>query len=144
MPTHNLPAPTPQPSDPESHLPPDHWPLPELTEVEHARHEPAPGDYAAVQASPEFAELKRRFRTFAFPLSIAFLAWYFLYVLLSMYAVDFMKTPLLGHLNWGLFLGLLQFVTTFGLTALYIRHANKNLDPLATQLRDRLEGGAER
>jgi uncharacterized membrane protein (DUF485 family) len=42
----------------------------------------------------------------------------------------------------GLIMGLLQFVTTFGITWLYVRHANRNLDPLATELRDELEGGA--
>ena len=39
-------------------------------------------------------------------------------------------------------LGLAQFVTTFLITWLYVRHANRNLDPLAGQLRDELEGGS--
>lgn len=97
--------------------------------------------FIAMQGSAEFATLRRKFRNFSFPLSIAFLVWYFGYVLLSTYAVDFMKTPVMGHVNLGILLGLLQFVTTFGITALYIRHANKNLDPIATQLREQLEAG---
>ena len=40
----------------------------------------------------------------------------------------------------GLLLGLLQFVTTFLITWMYIRHANKNLDPIASKLRAELEG----
>ncbi|WP_370590323.1 DUF485 domain-containing protein [Tessaracoccus sp. SD287] len=94
-----------------------------------------------MQGSEEFAELRKRFRNFSFPLSIAFLVWYFAYVLLSTYAEDFMKTPVFGNVNLGILLGLLQFVTTFGITALYIRHANKNLDPIATRLREELEAG---
>jgi uncharacterized membrane protein (DUF485 family) len=39
-------------------------------------------------------------------------------------------------------MGLAQFVTTFLITWLYVRHANRNLDPLAGQLRDELEGGS--
>jgi len=36
----------------------------------------------------------------------------------------------------------MQFVTTFLITWLYIRHAGKNLDPLAASLREKLEGDA--
>ena len=46
--------------------------------------------YEEVQAGPEFAALRRRLRHFVFPLTAIFLAWYFLYVLLSTYAPDVM------------------------------------------------------
>ncbi|WP_343885235.1 DUF485 domain-containing protein [Luteococcus sanguinis] len=94
---------------------------------------------ARIQTSDDFQELKRRFRNFAFPLSAAFLVWYFLFVLLSVYAVDFMRKPIAGNITIGLVLGLLQFLTTFLITWLYIRHANKNLDPIASRLRSELE-----
>ena len=42
-----------------------------------------------------------------------FLAWYLLYVLLADYAHDFMSTKVVGNINIGLILGLLQFVSTF-------------------------------
>ncbi|RIQ29169.1 DUF485 domain-containing protein [Jiangella rhizosphaerae] len=93
-----------------------------------------------MQASPEFAELRRRFRNFAFPMTAAFLAWYLLYVLLSTYAVDFMSQRVVGNINVGLLFGLGQFASTFLITWLYIRHADRKLDPLATQIRDELEG----
>ena len=32
-------------------------------------------EYREAQDSPEFLELKRRFRSFAFPMTFAFLAW---------------------------------------------------------------------
>ena len=128
------------PDDPERHLPPHHNPLPELT-GEHG-HTISQADIDRVHASPEFAQLRTSFRNFAFPMTLAFLVWYFLYVLLSTYAQGFMSIPLFGYLNVGLVMGLGQFVTTFGITWLYVRHANRELDPLAAQLRDELEGGS--
>ena len=93
-----------------------------------------------MQASPEFQELKSRFRRFVFPMTLAFLVWYFLYVLLAIYATDFMSTKVVGEINWGLILGLGQFVTTFVITAIYIRFANRSLDPGSAAIRDELEG----
>ena len=98
-----------------------------------------PEEYAQAQASPEFVELKRRFRRFAFPMTVAFLTWYLLYVLLSTYAPDFMATPVFGNVNLGLLLGLAQFVSTFAITHLYVAHANRSTDPIADEMRDRLE-----
>ncbi|HEX7349502.1 DUF485 domain-containing protein [Brachybacterium sp.] len=101
---------------------------------------PTPEQFLAVQQSEEFGQLRRSFRGFAIPMTVAFLIWYFAYVLLSTYAEGFMATPVFGNLNIGLLLGISQFVMTFLITWLYIRHANKSLDPIATTLRDELEG----
>jgi uncharacterized membrane protein (DUF485 family) len=98
-----------------------------------------PEEYAQAQASPEFVELKRRFRRFAFPMTVAFLGWYLLYVLLSTYASDFMATPVFGNVNLGILLGLAQFVTTFVITHVYVAHADKRTDPIADEMRERLE-----
>jgi uncharacterized membrane protein (DUF485 family) len=75
-------------------------------------------------------------------MTAVFVVWYFLYVLLSTYAHGFMSLPFIGYINVGMAMGLAQFVTTFLITWLYVRHANRNLDPLAGQLRDELEGGS--
>ncbi len=104
-----------------------------------AKREPTRDEFVEVSKTPEFTQLRKNFRGFAFPMTIAFLVWYFAFVLLSTYATGFMTRPLIGEVNIGIFLGLMQFVTTFLLTWLYIRHANKNLDPLAGQIRARLE-----
>lgn len=125
--------------DPEPHHHIDYSPLPEILAHGPEKHEPSPEEFSAVANSPEYIELRRKFKRFAFPMSAAFLIWYFAYVLLSVYARDFMATPLFGNVNLGMFLGLLQFATTFLITWLYIRHANKNLDPLAAKLRSELE-----
>jgi uncharacterized membrane protein (DUF485 family) len=75
-------------------------------------------------------------------MAAAFLLWYFLYVLLADYAHEFMATPVFGNVNIGLILGLLQFVSTFGITMWYVSYANKRLDPIAEDLRNDLEGAA--
>jgi uncharacterized membrane protein (DUF485 family) len=98
-----------------------------------------PEEYQEAQASPEFTELRKRFRSFAFPMTVAFLVWYLLFVLLSTYAHDFMATRVLGNISLGLIFGLLQFVSTFVITHLYVAHANKKTDPIADEMRDRLE-----
>jgi uncharacterized membrane protein (DUF485 family) len=93
-----------------------------------------------MQATPEFAELRRRVRGFAFPVSAAFLLWYLAYVLLASYARDLMATPLLGAVNVGLVIGLLQFVSTFVIATISVRHSRRRIDPLADGIRVRLEG----
>lgn len=98
--------------------------------------------YVAVQESAEFGELRRSYRSFAFPLTVAFSAWYFLYVLLSTYAGDFMGTKLLGNINVALVLGLAQFLTTFLIAWWYARHAAAKLDPKAEAIKSRMEGDA--
>jgi uncharacterized membrane protein (DUF485 family) len=96
-----------------------------------ARHDPV---YDELAARPEFAELRHRYRRFVIPATAAFLAWYGLYVLASMFAHDFMSTKLFGNINIALVWGLLQFLTTFLLAFVYARYSNANLDPLARQL----------
>ena len=106
------------------------------------RTEPAPPggiDYIAVEESPPFKELKRTQRSFVFPLSIAFLAWYFAYVLLSSFAPEFMAQRVWGYITLGLLLGLGQFVTTFAITMAYVSFANRKLDPKAQAIREDLE-----
>ena len=98
-----------------------------------------PEEYRQAQESAEFTELRRRFRRFAVPMTVAFLAWYLLYVLLSTYASDFMSTKVFGNVNIGILLGLGQFVTTFVITTLYVRHAARSTDPIADEMRERLE-----
>jgi uncharacterized membrane protein (DUF485 family) len=98
--------------------------------------------YEQMQATPEFADLRRRLRRFVFPMSVAFLVWYLVYVLLASYAPDFMAIKVFGNINIGLIIGLLQFVTTFVITTVYVRYANQHLDPAAEKIREQIEGVA--
>ncbi|MFE9628697.1 DUF485 domain-containing protein [Streptomyces sp. NPDC006527] len=103
---------------------------------------PSTEEFVAVQESAEFGELRRSYRSFAFPLTVAFIAWYLLYVLLSNYAGDFMGTKLFGNINVAFVLGVAQFVTTFLIAWWYSRHAAAKLDPKAEAIKSRMEGGA--
>ena len=102
--------------------------------------EPSETDYQRVQRSPEFQELRSRFRRFVFPMTALFLVWYLVYVLLAAYAHDFMSIRVSGNITVGLLLGLGQFVSTFAITMLYARWANTHQDPIADELRQHIEG----
>ena len=96
-----------------------------------ARHDPA---YDQLHDEPDFVELRRAYRAFVFPATVAFLTWYLLYVVMSNWATGFMNTVLFGNINVALVFGLLQFVTTFLLAWLYSRYSTSRLDPLARSL----------
>ena len=99
---------------------------------DHARaHDPV---YDELHAAAEFTQLRRAFRSFVFPTTVAFLAWYLLYVVMSMWAHDFMSKEVWGNVNVALVFGLLQFVTTFLLAWVYSRYSTNRLDPLARRL----------
>ncbi len=93
-----------------------------------------------MQASPEFQDLRSRLRKFVFPMTAFFLIWYGIYVLLGAFATDFMATEVFGNVNVGLIIGLGQFLTTFIITGLYVRFANRELDPRSAAIREELEG----
>jgi uncharacterized membrane protein (DUF485 family) len=99
-------------------------------------------DFTEVQQTERFKELRRRHRSFVFPMAVFFLLWYFAYVLLADYAHEFMATPVFGNINVGIILGLLQFVSTFAITMTYVSYANRKLDPIAAELRHELEEAA--
>lgn len=105
-----------------------------------AGHDDVARRYLEVQAGPEFQDLRSTFRRFVFPVTAFFLVWYFLYVLLSVFAPGFMGTKVFGSVNIGLLMGLGQFVTTFAITLAYSRWAGRELDPRADAVGATLEG----
>lgn len=113
-------------------------PVPDPRPASQAQAEAA---YVAMQASPEFQLLRHRLRVFVFPMSLAFLAWFLLYVLMSGFARGFMAQKVAGEINVAYVFGLLQFVSTFGIAYAYSRYAEKRLDPLAEELHTQLEEG---
>lgn len=127
----------------EFHLPKDHWPLPELTHLEkQPRPHPSANSFQQMRASADYQQLRKSFTGFAFPMVITFVGLYFVFVLTAVYAPGFMGTKVIGNINVGVLFGLLNFATTYLVTWLYVRHANKNLDPLSTKLREQIEAGA--
>nr|WP_042414667.1 DUF485 domain-containing protein [Streptacidiphilus anmyonensis] len=91
--------------------------------------------YRAVHESPEFREIRTRYRRFVLPATAAFLLWYLLYVVLAVSAPQLMARPIAGPLNTAWLLGLLQFASTFLLAWLYARHARAHRDRAALGLR---------
>jgi uncharacterized membrane protein (DUF485 family) len=100
---------------------------------------PTEAKYLAVQGSPEFQDLRKRYRGWVIPVTLVSLAWYFVYVLLAAYATGFMGQKVWGNVNVGLILGLLQFVTTFAVTSAYVRFAGRTLDPASSRIREKME-----
>ncbi|MFB6894606.1 DUF485 domain-containing protein [Kitasatospora sp. NPDC056327] len=91
--------------------------------------------YKAVQQSAAFRRIRHSYRTFVFPVSGVFLAWYLLYVAAQAAAPGLMRHPVAGPVNVAWLLGLLQFATTFLLTWLYSRNARTKRDRAALSLR---------
>ena len=97
----------------------------------------------AMHGDPRFLHLKKSLYSFIFPMSLAFMAWYLLYVLMSAFARDFMSASLFGNVNVALVFGLLQFVTTFSIAILYSSYSRKRLDTAAAVVREALESSTE-
>lgn len=100
-------------------------------------------DFAAIQHTPEFQQLRSRLRRFVFPVSVLFLSWYLVYVLLAAYARSFMSIQLFGAINVGMVLGFLQFVSTAVITVWYVRFARTRLDPATERIRGQVGVDAE-
>jgi len=100
--------------------------------------------YEAVHFTREFRTLRRHFGSFAVPVTVLFLIWYFLYVVVAAFAPGFMRIRVIGEVNIGLCFGVLQFASSFVITIAYRRWARRNLDPLSERLRRRLETGRGR
>lgn len=106
------------------------------------RHTPTPQEFIAAQRSPEFQELRSKQRGFTFPLAIAGVVWFTIYIVTAMYAPSFFATKLVGNINVGILFGFLQFVSTFAITWFYVKFADKHLEPRSRALREALENGS--
>lgn len=114
-----------------------------MTTPDHQPKAPAPtgAEFLSAAASPEFNALRTTLYRFIFPMTAFFVIWYATYALLGAFAHDFMAKPVWGNINVGLVLGLLQFVTTFAITGLYVRFADRKLDPAAEIVRKNFADG---
>ena len=101
-------------------------------------------DFTAIARSSEFRSLRRRLRSFVFPMSAVFLAWYLAYVLIAAYLPGFMSIRLVGEINVGLVMGVGQFASTVLITVGYLHFAGRFLDPAVTRLRSGKTAGVPR
>lgn len=90
---------------------------------------------AAPEVATALAELRAARRARIFPVAIAVIGLYLLTALLASTARDVMAIRLVGHLNVGLGLALLQCGTTLAVCRWYARYARTTLDPLVDRAR---------
>lgn len=118
----------------------------ERGDSERGGHSPDPrhAAYADIAEREDFVDLKRRYRRFAFPATVAFMVWYITYVCFNNWARDFMDIRVVGNVNVAVVFGLLQFASTFLIAFLYARYSGRQLDPLARRLRATYEDDLQR
>lgn len=104
-----------------------------------SQHTPSPEEFVEVSLTPEFQQLRKTFRGFAFPMTIAFLAWYVFYIVTATFATDLVKTEIYGAINLGMVLGLAQFATAGLVTWAYVSFADNKIDPATEAIRMQME-----
>jgi uncharacterized membrane protein (DUF485 family) len=92
----------------------------------------------AVGKDPEMVELERRHRRFVWPATIFFLIYYLSLNVLAGTSPDLMGNKLFGEFTFGYLFALSQFVMAFVVAWVYARWAATRIDPLATDLREKL------
>jgi uncharacterized membrane protein (DUF485 family) len=92
----------------------------------------------AVGRDPEMVELESRHRRFVWPATIFFIVYYMLLNILAGTSPDLMGTKLFGEFTFGYLFALSQFVMAFVVAWIYTRWAATRIDPLASDLREKL------
>ena len=98
--------------------------------------------YERMSVDPRFVKLRRRFALQMGALVGFFLISYMSYLLLSVYARDFMSVQIVDSVNVALVMGIGQFLLTFVLAWAFGRFSARSIDPLAEEIREyaRAEG----
>jgi uncharacterized membrane protein (DUF485 family) len=92
----------------------------------------------AVGKDPEMVELENRHRRFVWPVTAFFLVYYMLLNILAGTSPDLMGKKVFGEFTFGYLFALSQFVMAFVVAWVYSRWAARRIDPLATDLREKL------
>ena len=93
----------------------------------------------AVAKDPEMVELEHRHQRFVWPVTIFFLVYYLTLPILAGSARDLMGTKLFGQFTFGYLFALSQFLMAFVVAWVYSRWAATRMDPLAKDLREKLQ-----
>ena len=92
----------------------------------------------AVGKDPEMVELEHRHSRFVWPATAFFLVYYMLLNILAGTSPGLMGRKLFGEFTFGYLFALSQFVMAFVVAWVYSRWAATRMDPLASELRERL------
>jgi uncharacterized membrane protein (DUF485 family) len=92
----------------------------------------------AVGKDPEMVELERRHSRFVWPATAFFLIYYLSLNVLAGTSPGLMGTKLFGEFTFGYLFALSQFLMAFVVAWVYSRWAASRMDPLATDLREKL------
>jgi uncharacterized membrane protein (DUF485 family) len=92
----------------------------------------------AVGKDPEMVELERRHSRFVWPATAFFIVYYMLLNVLAGTSPGLMGRKLFGEFTFGYLFALSQFVMAFVVAWVYSRWAANRMDPLATDLREKL------
>jgi uncharacterized membrane protein (DUF485 family) len=93
----------------------------------------------AVGRDPEMVELEHRHRRFVWPATVFFLIYYLALNVLAGTSPDLMGKKLLGQFTFGYLFALSQFLMAFVVAWVYSRWAARRMDPLAADLREKLQ-----
>ena len=92
----------------------------------------------AVGRDPEMVELENRHRRFVWPATAFFLVYYLALNVLAGTSPGLMGRKLFGEFTFGYLFALSQFLIAFIVAWVYSRWAASRIDPLATDLREKL------
>ncbi|MGW0700180.1 DUF485 domain-containing protein [Streptomyces sp. NPDC002867] len=119
---------------PRSYAPGSHAQTP-YSQTPHPHTPYAHPSYAEPDLPADVERLRAERRSRVLPVAAAVVGFYLLNALLANVAGGLMAVRLVGHLNIGLALALLQCVTTLLVCRWYGRYAHTTLDPLAERVR---------
>jgi len=92
----------------------------------------------AVGRDPEMVQLEHRHSRFVWPVTVFFLVYYLSLNVLAGTSPGLMGRKLFGEFTFGYLFALSQFVMAFVVAWVYARWAARRMDPLASDLRDKL------
>jgi uncharacterized membrane protein (DUF485 family) len=91
-------------------------------------------DWTAIAADPKFRALHRRKTRFLTTLMLCSIAGYLLLPVGAAYCPELFARRVLGEVNVGILVALLEFVVAWGVAVLYTRRANADFDRMAREI----------
>jgi uncharacterized membrane protein (DUF485 family) len=96
----------------------------------------------SLRRSADLAALRSAYRLLRRVSTLTALGSFVAYVVLSCYVPGLMGSKIVGELNLGMVLGVLQLVVTIAAVLWYGRSAQRSVDPLARAVKARATGDA--